>query len=168
MVPTYFLIVCTIALPTMFPTDSRTRSRPISTLCPRPISRALLDPFHDPCQPKNRGLPSRPVNQIVSRLPVPFPPRGKRTGTFSRVVAREDLKQMPPAGAKGLPSRTDRRLPYRAYPWYCCRTPKRLSLIPVQISPEPIQLQMSGNNDDDPPGRHRPAHRGNPTVLAYR
>ena len=76
---------------------SRLCSLPFSRLCSRPISRPVPDQFHDPVPPRNRGLPSRPVNQMAFHLPVLFPSRGKQTGTFSRTVAREDPKTNPPA-----------------------------------------------------------------------
>ena len=90
MFPTMFPTAFPTDFPTMFPTRSMIPSRPVPT--------------------RNRVLPSRPVNRMASHLPVPFPSRGKQTGTFSRTVHREDPKKIPPAAAKSD------TVPYRAVP----------------------------------------------------
>ena len=118
--PTVFATV----FPTMFPNDYRLFSRPLSRLCSRTIIDCFPDRFPDyvpdcipdyvldryldlfptgsmissrPVPPKHPGFPSRPVNQMASRPPVPFPSRGKQNGTFSYAVAPEDPKHFPPA-----------------------------------------------------------------------
>ena len=95
--PIDFPNVLPTVFPAMFPTDSRLRSRPISQLRTRPIFRSVPGPFHDPVRQTNCGLPSRPINQMTYRLPVPFPSRGKQTGMFSHTVAWEDPKLFQPA-----------------------------------------------------------------------
>ena len=62
--------------------------------------------------PRNRVVPSHPVNQMASRLPVPFPSRGKGTGTFSPTVPGERPQKIPPAGCEMFPYRTARCLRY--------------------------------------------------------
>ena len=42
--------------------------------------------------PRCRVVPSHPVKQMASHVPVPFPSRGRQTGTFSRTVPRERPK----------------------------------------------------------------------------
>ena len=79
-VPDQLSTLFPIDFPNIFPTDSG--------LCTRPSSRPVLDPSHDPAPPRERGLPSRPVNQMASRLPAPFPSRGQQTRTFSHTYGR--------------------------------------------------------------------------------
>ena len=57
-------------------------------------------PTH-PVPARNRGVPSRPVNQMASRFSVPFPSRGKETEAFSHTVAPEDLCFTTPGGLNG-------------------------------------------------------------------
>ena len=62
--------------------------------------------------PTRSPIPSRPVSQVASHVPVPFPSRGKQTETFSHTILREDPHFFPPAAGKTFPSRTARCLRY--------------------------------------------------------
>ena len=99
----------------MLPTDSRLCSRLISRLNSRMISRPVPNPFHYLVPPRSRGLPCRPVSQMASHLPVPFPSSGMQTSTFSHTVAREDKKKLPRRLAKRLSSRTNQCLRSHVY-----------------------------------------------------
>ena len=54
-------------VPDLFPTGNRFQSRPVP--------------------PRNRVVPSHPVNQMASQLPAPVPSHGKQPGTFYRTVS---------------------------------------------------------------------------------
>ena len=92
-----FPIVFPTVFSTMFPTGFPTRFLTDSRLCIQSISRPVPDPFHDLVQSRKRQLPSRTVNQMASRLSVPFLSRRKRTKTFSQTAAREGLNFFRPA-----------------------------------------------------------------------
>ena len=82
-VPDRFPLMLPTMLPTDFPTNFPTTLPTAFPTCP--------DPLPDPVP--SCVLPSHPVNQMASRLPVPFLSRGKQTGTFSRTVPREGQKK---------------------------------------------------------------------------
>ena len=69
-----------IILPTMFPIGFLIMLSTVflgESYPPRPVT------------PRNRVMPSDPVNQMTPQLPVLFPARVKQTGTFFHIVHRE-------------------------------------------------------------------------------
>ena len=96
------------AFPTIPPADFSTTFPTFPTILSTDFPTRSLIPSRT-VPPINRGLPSRLVNQMASHIPVPFPPRGKRRGTFSQSVRWKHPKKSACDG-ETVPSRTTRVL----------------------------------------------------------
>ena len=104
-------------VPNLLSTRSPIVSRLAKKLAPSPAQNRFPSLS---VQRINRVFPFFPVNQMASHLPVPFPSRGKQTGTFPHPATRKYPPQKKSIPSRPVPSRPARCLHNRAYPSFLC------------------------------------------------